>query len=182
MNGWYDRQGQALDQPSLTRQIDALNSLDDELRSKTSGWGTARVVALWIGGWPCRGRLSLELVDTSVMPHILHNLARAEPIAAASMTQNHVEPLAVALSRYRADQGRWPAKLDELAPQYARSIPQDVFTDKPLVYMPREDGYLLYSVGRNLRDDGGRSGTKQNDDIVARVPADANEPSTRPQP
>lgn len=73
-------------------------------------------------------------------------------------------------------------KLDELAPRYVKAIPLDIFTDKPLTYVPREDGYLLYSVGRNLRDDGGRSGTKQADDIAARIPADANEPSTRPQP
>jgi hypothetical protein len=36
-----------------------------------------------------------------------------------------------------------------------RQIPGDVFSGKPLIYRPNENGYLLYSVGINGKDEGG---------------------------
>jgi hypothetical protein len=34
----------------------------------------------------------------------------------------------------------------------------DPFSDDPLIYEVRADGFLLYSVGRDFVDDGGRRG------------------------
>jgi hypothetical protein len=64
--------------------------------------------------------------------------------------------VAFALAAYRADTGRYPARLDELAPKYLASVPGDMFSGGPLIYRPAEDGYLLYSVGVNGQDDEGR--------------------------
>ena len=80
--------------------------------------------------------------------------------------------LAFALAWYQRDHGRYPKKLDELAPKYVRAIPGDVFSGKPLIYRPNEKGYLLYSVGYNGKDDGGRSydDDPPGDDLVVRMP------------
>jgi hypothetical protein len=64
--------------------------------------------------------------------------------------------VAFALAAYRADAGRYPARLADLAPKYLPAVPGDTFSGKPLVYRPAEKGYLLYSVGVNGKDDGGR--------------------------
>jgi hypothetical protein len=64
--------------------------------------------------------------------------------------------IAFALAAYRADTGRYPAKLDELAPKYLPEEPVDLFTGKPLIYKPAEKGYLFYSAGVNGKDDDGR--------------------------
>ncbi|HEX5271371.1 MAG TPA: hypothetical protein VFW33_12820, partial [Gemmataceae bacterium] len=40
--------------------------------------------------------------------------------------------VAFALAAYRADHGRYPAKLDELAPKYLAAVPDDLFSGKPL--------------------------------------------------
>jgi hypothetical protein len=64
--------------------------------------------------------------------------------------------IAFALAAYRADRGRYPVTLDELAPAYLPVVPLDLFSGKPLIYRPAKDGYLLYSVGENGKDDGGQ--------------------------
>jgi hypothetical protein len=64
--------------------------------------------------------------------------------------------LAFALAAYRGEHKRYPDKLDVLAPRYLAEVPCDLFSGKALFYRPSENGYLLYSVGVNGRDDGGR--------------------------
>ena len=55
-------------------------------------------------------------------------------------------------------------------------VPADIFAnDGPLHYQRRDKGYLLYSVGVNGRDDGGRGYDDRKDgedcdDIAVRVP------------
>jgi hypothetical protein len=80
--------------------------------------------------------------------------------------------IAFALAAFRADTGRFPAKLDDLAPKYLAAVPDDLFSGKPLIYRPTDAGYLLYSVGPNGTDDGGRSHDDDppGDDIVVRMP------------
>ena len=65
--------------------------------------------------------------------------------------------LGFALAAYRADHGSYPQKLGELTAQYIAKVPVDVFAnDGPLHYALEGKGYLLYSVGPNGVDDGGR--------------------------
>jgi len=64
--------------------------------------------------------------------------------------------LAFALAAYKADHGKYPLKLDALAPKYLPQIPLDLFTGKALIYRPAANGYLLYSFGPNGQDDEGR--------------------------
>ena len=83
-------------------------------------------------------------------------------------------PLAFSLAAYRADHSSYPAKLRDLVPKYAAEIPTDVFTGSDLHYKPSGDGYLLYSVGPNAKDDGGKeTGNDKEgkgwDDIVVRI-------------
>ena len=81
--------------------------------------------------------------------------------------------VAMALSAFHADAGRYPAKLEELAPKYLDKVPNDLFSDKPLIYKPNGNGYLLYGVGPNGKDDDGRTNDDdpRGDDIAVRIPA-----------
>jgi hypothetical protein len=62
---------------------------------------------------------------------------------------------ALILEVYRAAEGDYPASLEALVPDYLDAMPRDAFGDGPLKYERREDGYTLYSNGRNVDDDGG---------------------------
>ena len=64
--------------------------------------------------------------------------------------------LAFALAAYHADHGSYPAKLSDLMPKYVNALPKDIFTGSDLHYRREGNGYLLYSVGVNGKDDGGK--------------------------
>jgi hypothetical protein len=75
-----------------------------------------------------------------------------------TMAVAHVRLLAVelALHCYQAENSRLPAHLDELVPKYLSKVPQDPFTGQPLIYRAQGTNWLLYSVGTDRVDDGGR--------------------------
>ena len=69
-----------------------------------------------------------------------------------------VTRLAFALAAYHADHNAYPAKLADLVPKYVTEVPKDVFGNgRDLHYTLQDGGYLLYSVGMNGKDDGGKS-------------------------
>ncbi|MHC4404429.1 MAG: hypothetical protein ACYTG0_32650 [Planctomycetota bacterium] len=62
----------------------------------------------------------------------------------------------LAVRVYRAERGRNPERLTDLVPEYLSAVPEDPFSEEPLIYRRTPTGYMLYSVGHNRRDDGGR--------------------------
>lgn len=66
-----------------------------------------------------------------------------------------IAQIGLALERYRAAKGGYPAALSDLVPEFIASVPADVFTGKPLLYRTEPGGAFIYSVGPNLKDDGG---------------------------
>jgi len=65
----------------------------------------------------------------------------------------------LALQRYKADKGSFPDDLQELVTAgYLRELPVDVFSDKPLVYRKTAESFILYSIGEDFEDDGGKPG------------------------
>jgi hypothetical protein len=66
--------------------------------------------------------------------------------------------IACALERYRLAHGEYPETLEVLAPQFIERLPHDIINGQPLKYRRMEGrGFLLYSVGWNGIDDGGRA-------------------------
>ena len=63
---------------------------------------------------------------------------------------------ALALNLFKVENGRWPDHLDELVPKYLKSIPLDPNDGQPLRYKLTATGPLLYSIGPDHHDDGGR--------------------------
>ena len=78
--------------------------------------------------------------------------------------------VAVALAACKAEKGRYPEKLSELVPEYFKKLPEDLFAEGPLTYRRVGKGYLLYSVGKNMKDDGGlEDEVKELGDIAVRA-------------
>jgi len=63
---------------------------------------------------------------------------------------------ALAIERYRLATGKVPGQLEELVPQYLERVPTDPFNSQPIRYRCPGPGYLLYSVGTDGHDNGGR--------------------------
>ena len=65
----------------------------------------------------------------------------------------------LAVMRYEKEKGRYPASLYELVEAgYLKKLPMDPYSKSPLVYRRTDDGFLLYSFGADLKDDGGKLG------------------------
>lgn len=65
----------------------------------------------------------------------------------------------VAFERWRLEKDEYPAALGELVSTgFLSGLPMDPYSDKPLVYIKTDDDFILYSVGSNFADDGGKSG------------------------
>jgi hypothetical protein len=65
----------------------------------------------------------------------------------------------LAIMRYEKEKGQYPADLDELVEAgYLKKLPMDPYNDGPLIYQKTEGEFLLYSLGANLTDEGGKLG------------------------
>jgi hypothetical protein len=87
-----------------------------------------------------------------------------------SLANLRLAKTAVALERFHGThQNIYPDSLAELAPEFLPQIPKDPYDGQPLRYHKTTTGYQLYSVGPNLRDDGGQRGKQDDGDIVFEV-------------
>ncbi len=62
---------------------------------------------------------------------------------------------ALALKAYKNKEGSYPDSLEELRQVIAWELREDPFSGEDLVYKREGDGFLIYSIGPNLKDDGG---------------------------
>jgi hypothetical protein len=84
-------------------------------------------------------------------------LNTASAKAALGQTSVNLARVACALERYRLAHGHYPETLDGLAPAFLGRVPHDLIGGQPLRYRRTTNGqFLLYSVGWNETDDGGR--------------------------
>jgi hypothetical protein len=81
--------------------------------------------------------------------------------AAEAESRRRLVITALALERYRTRHGSYPAELADLVPDTLDVVPIDFMDGQPLRYRLTEDGhFLLYSVGLDCVDNGGRKGTR----------------------
>lgn len=97
-----------------------------------------------------RGRWFMGMPPTGAWEALL-DAARRDTLAI-----DRAARAALAIERFRrAEEGRLPDTLDALVPRFADVLPQDPFSDGPVRYRRTANGYVVYSVGTNLRDDEG---------------------------
>jgi hypothetical protein len=64
---------------------------------------------------------------------------------------------ALAVERWRlAHEGRLPENLAELVPSYLPAVPADPFGDQPIRFKHLPQGFVVYSVGLDGTDNGGK--------------------------
>jgi len=62
----------------------------------------------------------------------------------------------LAIERYRLAAGKLPDTLADLVPAYFGAVPRDPFDGNDLRYRKLETGFVVYSIGEDLGDDGGK--------------------------
>ena len=95
---------------------------------------------MWVMGW----WQSRQAVQKSETKH------------KAVVARERLLAVELALRCYQSEQGHPPARLDDLVTNYLSHVPQDPFSGQPLSYRAQGTNWLLYSVGPDGVDDGGK--------------------------
>jgi hypothetical protein len=173
-NSFYDDMTRALRTPRFAADTSAKDAFTERIKGRETRIGVSKpegikMTAERFGGRVTRQALSNDIFDFlsdmhGVVPSSVFDLHDAARMSL------EVEKTAAALALYKARHGRFPGSLKELCPDLLKEVPKDVFSPKgELVYRANDNAYIVYSVGRNLKDDGGVSDNAGKDDIVAKV-------------
>jgi hypothetical protein len=65
----------------------------------------------------------------------------------------HLAEIALAMHRYYAVHGKFPDKTDALSPEDIALVPRDPFNDQPIQLKTTATGWILSSIGSNLKHD-----------------------------
>lgn len=104
-----------------------------------------------------KAKVEYDVVTAMLMPAI-GKVAQSQRRGVGNL---RCASVGMALERYRRDDGRWPDTLDALVPRYLAAVPTDPYDGKPLRYQRRPDGVVVYWVGEDGTDDGGKINRNQ---------------------
>ncbi|MEN6406231.1 MAG: hypothetical protein ABFC77_07160 [Thermoguttaceae bacterium] len=176
MNEWIDRIVDAMRQPTRSERTEAVKRLRHEMNqlAKKSRDSMRVSSLLWTGP----RKAATEQCVKDLLGLAVSGMLSGGDAEDRWAMQRDLTKLSLSLAAYRADHGSYPQKLAELMPNYASAVPRDLFGggDAPLHYQRRDHGFLLYSVGPNGKDDGGKTMVEANedqgyDDLTVRIPA-----------
>jgi len=104
-------------------------------------------------------RLKKIVADSFLLHAVADSAVRLGHLAWRTRTGRRALVAILAVLRYQKDKGIYPDDLDTLlTAEYMREIPIDPYSGRPLGYRKTAEGFVLYSWGENLADDGGRLG------------------------
>lgn len=171
VDAWFDRLAADLAEPDRSLRAERMSRFAEDVRGlNTRSAAPHDVAGLLLAGKPADAALSRRIGE--VVVGLLMPATDAAVVAADRVRQTHdIVLVAFALASYQRVHGRYPEMLSDLCPDVLDEVPDDLFRGGVLTYRPDDDGFLVWGVGPNLRDDGGPSvGAAQfGDDIGVRV-------------
>ena len=94
---------------------------------------------------------------------LLPSVAQAAQAQARHEARLDLMQLGLLVEQHHAEHGAYPESLTAVADSLGGRVPLDPFTGAPYRYVLTDDGFTLYSLGRNLTDDGGLQDPKEGD-------------------
>ena len=86
----------------------------------------------------------------------LSALSQVTTLDIRGISQLRTARAGLAVQRYRLAAGKLPESLADLIPTYLDAVPKDPFDGKDLRYKKLETGFVVYSIGEDGNDDGGK--------------------------
>lgn len=151
LNGEYDEASAAMRLPPGAERRRAFERFNANLENEA---GKNKEIGAMLGGLFSRSKRSdlIGSIFAALMLPAIDAASTAEDRANSllSMTQ-----LAAALAVYRTSHDAYPEKLEALVPTVISKRPVDSFNGTPFVYKRLPNGYLIYTLGINGKDDAG---------------------------
>ena len=170
-NEWYDRFAKAARIEDAVERLQAIGGIETDLKALVAGARDTSPAA-WAGLiFSPRSAASKKIGDVMVSL-LLPALEAALNAEHRNHTKHTLVRLSLALADYRDEHRKFPEKLDQLAPKHLKAVPLDPMWGVPFVYIQTEKGYRLYGLGKNGRDDTGRTHNEFDDadDLAIIVP------------
>jgi hypothetical protein len=172
MNRWYDKMATVMREKDRGERVRKMEQFTVDIQTlKKNATDPARLAEI-LGDGKATAKARGQAVG-NILVSLLFPAANKVQDASDRIAQtfDNVQ-VAFALAGYQRENGKYPDRLELLAPKYLAQAPKDSFTGNALIYRPAGNGYLLYSVGLNGKDDGGRGPDDQppGDDLVVRMP------------
>ena len=162
-NAWYDRIVAAYGKPTYAERREASDATTSQLRQLSD-----QVLKHTPETNPPQPQMLLMTIAEQFaileLGECAPSISTGALIEAKSQARFGLARLVLALAGFRHDHGSSPKRLTDLSPKYIAEVPNDPFADAELIYKPTADGYLLYSVGPNGKDDGGRNYVQEHAD------------------
>lgn len=101
--------------------------------------------------------LSIHWLRYALLYHLMPALERISELVYQGKALHQALITISAVQRWRLEKNEYPENLNELIDAgYLKELPMDPYSDKPLIYKKTEDSFVLYSLGGNFKDDGGK--------------------------
>jgi hypothetical protein len=174
MNEWVDRCVANMRLSDRSKRADDYRQLFDDLSAMRLQSGAERAKQLLddVSAGTSIATAKGRALAAILVPLLLPAFDKVQTAVERGQQTQDVVLVAFALAQHQREHGRYPERLDALAPKYLKHVPPDLFSGRGLVYRPAANGYLLYSIGPDGKDDGGRSQADDpaGDDIAVRMP------------
>jgi hypothetical protein len=180
VNTWWDKQVAAMSKRNYRFLRQCLEEYEREFRDMSEQHGFSgsqnnldAVFQRW-GMLAAAGEVTPEFsrhLGRCFTAWLLPDIGRASTHQYTALARRRLVEMALALAAYEAEMGSYPVLPVLLKPRYIDELPLDPFDDEPFKYQRRGQGFVLYSVGPDMDDDGGRDEGDDEDDIAVRVPA-----------
>jgi hypothetical protein len=133
----------------------------------------------WLSNGPLR-KLAPNSYGDMLIALIGPAAGRVHTLKSFDQTESAMTQVLVALKCFKLKTGRLPQKLDELVPEFLPAVPRDDFDGKPIRYSPEKK--IVYSVGEDLKDDGGFTKEEARKWWAANKPDEPLEEGKDPRP
>lgn len=170
-NQAYDKLVAAGRLPSYRQRMRAAVKVIEEIESELKKGQDAKAFAVKVLFSGAPGKIVSKHLGRVLLGLLFPALGQAGNAEARADMRAELTQVALALAAYKSEHGSYPKSLEKLAPAYIQKLPADFYVEKPLTYNPSKNGYKLYAVGPNTKDDDGIEG----DDVGIQVPIPRNE-------
>jgi len=175
--GWHAMNqrlvGLALPDQTMRRQIEKMYAhLAHKATMPTpkAAWANRYRHKLLVANVPMWNRLARRHVQAVADAAVLYDRVRGD----WQMTR-----VILALQLYRQRRSEWPEQLEAIKGELGGEVPTDAYSGKAYQYRVENGGWVLYSVGENYVDDGGKlgeGGVNYSVDLVRSFPLPEVEP------
>ena len=152
INQWFDQYTKVLQQSDVPIILEQLDALENKLGHVANSENYTAILWEIFRGPKSRGRFIGNVITAMFLPYVAH-AARAD---FDNHTLSRLSEIAFAIGNFQSKYDRLPNSLDELTPEFLDRPPVDPYQDSPLNYICRDGGFMIYSVGPDGVDNGGR--------------------------